>query len=141
MTFEQVAAAAGRPVERLTELDRRRLHFGFLPGTYETVVVRDQGTGETLEVTLDAASGQPVDPAELIQRDRQLAAPHVGRLSPALRDLALRHPELRDVRVAVARSGDAEPTPLRADMREIIEIAEDPGVEHIALLEDPEILD
>jgi hypothetical protein len=141
VTLEQVAAAAGRPVERLTELDRRRLRFGFLPGTYETIVVRDQGTGETLEVTLDAASGQPVDPAELIQRDRQLAAPHAGRLSPALRDLALRHPELRDVRVAVARSGDAEPTPLRADMREIIEIAQDSGVERIALLEDPEILD
>ena len=141
MTLEQVAAAAGRPVERLTELDRRRQHFGFLPGSYETVVVRDQETGETLEVTLDAASGQPVDPAELVRRDRQLAARRAGPLSPALRDLALRHPELRDVRVAVARSGDAEPTPLRAGMREIIEIAEDPGVDRIELLEDPEILD
>jgi hypothetical protein len=67
VTLEQVAAAAGRPVERLTELDRRRLRFSLLPGRYETVVVREQGTGETFEVTLDAASGQPVDPAELVE--------------------------------------------------------------------------
>jgi hypothetical protein len=141
VTLEQVAAAAGMRIERLTELDRRHVRFSFLPGTYETVVVRDQGTGETLEVTLDVASGRPVDPAELVRRDRQLAARRAGPLSPALRDLALRHPDLRDIRVAVARSGDAEPTPLRAGIREIIEIAEDPGVDRIELLEDPEILD
>jgi hypothetical protein len=141
VTLEQVAAAAGRPVERLTELDRRRLRFSLLPGRYETVVVREQGTGETFEVTLDAASGQPVDPAELVKRDRQLAARRAAPLSPALRDLALRHPDLADVRVAVTRSGDVEPTPLRAGMREIIEIAGDPDVDHIELLEDPEIAD
>ncbi len=104
-------------------------------------MVRDQETGETLEVTLDAASGRPVEPAELVRRDRQLAARHAHALSPALRDLALRHPDLTDVRVTVARVGDAEPTPLRADMREIIAIAQDPGVDRIELLEDPEILD
>jgi hypothetical protein len=141
VTLEQVAAAQGRSVDRLTELDRRPLRFAFLPGNYETVVVRDRGTGETLEVTLDAATGHRVDPAELVRRDREVAASRGAALSPELRDLAVRHPELADVRVAVLRAGDTAPTPLRTGMGELIELAQDPGVDRVELLEDPEILD
>jgi hypothetical protein len=141
VTLEQAAAASGRPPDRLTELDRRRHRFAFLRGTYETVVVRDRETGETLEIALDVATGQRVDVSELTRRDRELAASRAGRLSPPLRDLAVRHPDLSGVRVAVVRAGDAAPTPVRASMREIIELSEDPSVQRIDLLEDPEVPD
>jgi hypothetical protein len=141
VTLEQAAVASGRPLDRLAELDRRRHRFAFLPGTYETVVVRDRETGETLEVALDAATGQRVDVAELTRRDRELAASHASRLSPELRDLAVRHPELADVHVALVHAGDATPTPMRASMREIIELSNDPSVQRIDLLEDPEVMD
>ena len=103
-------------------------------------MVRIRATGETLEVTLDAATGQRVDPAELLRRDRELAARHPA-LSPTLRELAVRHPELTQVRVAVMREPGAEPTPVVASMREIVGLARDAGVDRIELLEDPEILD
>jgi hypothetical protein len=141
VTLTQVAAALGRPAEQLFELDRRPVPVAFLDRDYETVVVRDRVSGETVEATLDAATGEQADPAELLRRDRELAASLGRRLSPELRDLVVRHPELQNVRVAVTREGDPEPTPLRAGVRELVALAQEPGVARIELLEDPQILD
>jgi hypothetical protein len=141
VTLEQVATALGRPAEELVELDRRLLRLAFLDRTYETVVVRDRATGATVEATLDAATGERADPAELLRRDRQLGANLGGRLSPGLRSLVFRHPELTAVQVAVTREGDSDPAPLRASVRELVALARESGVAWIELLEDPEILD
>jgi hypothetical protein len=141
VTLAQVAGALGRPVEQLLELDRRPLRLAFLDRTYETVVVRDRATGETVEATLDAASGERADPAELLRRDRELAAKLGDRLSPTLRGLVLRHPELTAVHVAVTREGELEPKPLWASARELAGLARQAGVARIELLEEPEILD
>jgi hypothetical protein len=141
VTLAQVAAALGRPADRLLELDRRPLRLAFLDGEYETVVVRDRGTEETVEATLDAATGESADAEELLRRDRQLAASMGGALSPQLRDLVLRHPELEGIQVAVRRERDPEPTELQASARELVALAREPDVVGIVLLEDPVILD
>jgi hypothetical protein len=141
VTLAQVAAALGRPAEQLIELDRRPLPVAFLDRDYETIVVRDRVSGATLEATLDAATGEQTDPAELLRRERELAASRGRRLSPQLRDLLVRHPELRNVHVAVTREGDPEPVPLRASVPEIVALAREPGVAGVDLLEDPKILD
>lgn len=133
--------ALGRPADELFELDRRPLRLAFLDRTYETIVVRDRATGTTVEATLDAATGERADPAELLQRNRELAAKLGGPLSPTLRDLVLRHPDITAVDVAVTREGDLEPTSLRASARELVGLAQQPGVAWIELLEDPEIPD
>jgi hypothetical protein len=141
VTLAQVAAALGRPAEQLLELDRRPLRLAFLDGEYETVVVRDRATEETVETTLDSATGEPADTEELLRRDRQLAASVGGSLSPQLRDLVLRHPELEALEVAVTRVDDPAPTTLRASARELVTLAQEPDVVGIELLEDPVILD
>jgi hypothetical protein len=140
-TLDQVAAALGRRAEDLLELDRRPLRVAFLHHTYETIVVRDRPSGATVEVTLDPATGERADPAELRRRDRELAEKFGGPLSPELRDLVLRHPELEAVHVAVTREGDSEPTSLRVSVRKVVELAQEPGVARIGLLGEPEILD
>lgn len=141
MTLAQVAAALGRPAERLFELDRRPLQLAFLGRDYETIVVRDRASGDTLEATLDAATGEQADPAELRRRDRELAARLGRRLSPELRDLVLRHPELQTLHVAVTREGDTKPRTVRAGARELVALARQPDVIGIELLEEPVILD
>jgi hypothetical protein len=140
-SLDQVAAALGRPAEQLVELDHRPLTFAFLGGDYETVVVRDRSSGRIIEATLDAASGQRVDAAELRRRDRDLAASLGTRLSPELRYLLLRHPDLPAVSVLVIRSGDSGRTTVRAEARQIVTLAQDAGVARIELLEEPEIKD
>jgi hypothetical protein len=115
--------------------------LAFLGGEYETVVVRDRSTEETVEATLDAVTGEPADAEELLRRDRQLAASFGGALSPQLRDLVLRHPELEGVLVAVTREGDPEPTTVRASARELVALAQEADIAAIELLEDPMILD
>jgi hypothetical protein len=141
VTLEEVAEALGRPAEQLTELDRRPLLLAFLEGDYETVVVRDRATEETVEATLDAATGEPADPVELRRRDRGLAVRLGGRLSSQLQDLVLRHPELESIEVAVTRSVDPEPRTVRSSARELVALAREPDVVGIELLEDPVILD
>lgn len=141
VTLAQVAAALGRPAEQLLELDRRPLRLAFVDGEYETVVVRDRATEETVEATLDAATGEAADIEELRRRDRRLASSVGGSLSPQLRDLVLRHPGLESVLVAVSREGDPEPTTLRAGARDLVALAQEPPVVGIELLEDPVILD
>jgi hypothetical protein len=140
-SLDQVAAALGRPAEQLVELDHRPLTFAFLGGDYETVVVRDRSSGRNIAATLDAASGQRVDAAELRRRDRDLAASLGTRLSPELRYLLLRHPDLPAVSVLVSRSGDSGRTTVRAEARQIVTLAQDAGVARIELLEEPEIKD
>ena len=141
VTLTQVGAALGRQPEALQELDRRPLRLAFLGGSYETVVVRDRTTGETLEVTLGIEGGERVDAAELRRRDRQVAEREGQALDPNLRELLLRHPELPTIRVAVSRRPADERTPLQAGAREIVSMARDPDVTRIELTEDPEILD
>jgi aspartokinase len=140
-SLDQVAAALGHPAEQLLELDHRPLTFAFLGGDYETVVVRDRTTGRIIEATVDAASGQRVDAAELRRRDRDLAVSLGTRLSAELRDLLLRHPDLPAVSVLVSRSGGSGRTALRAKARQIVTLAQDAGVLRIELLEEPEITD
>ena len=140
-TLDQVAAALGRRAEDLLELDRRPLRLAFLQEIYETIVVRDRLSGATVEITLDPATGERADPAELRRRDRELAEKLGGPLSPELRDLVLRHPDLEGVHVAVTREGDSEPTSLRVSVREVVALARDTGVARIELLVEPEILD
>jgi hypothetical protein len=141
VTLAQVAAALGRPADRLQELDRRPLRLAFLDGEYETIVVRDRGTEETVEATLDAATGESADPEELLRRDRQLAASVGGALSPQLQELVLRHPELEAIQVAVTRESDTEPTRLQASARELVALAQEADIAAIELLEEPVILD
>jgi hypothetical protein len=141
VTLAQVAEALGRPVERLQELDRRPLRPAFAGGRYETVVVRDRASGETVEATLDARTGERVDAAELRRRDRELADRVGAALEPRLRDLLLRHPELPALRVSVTRAGDADATPLQAAATEIAALAQQLDVTRIELAEDVEIRD
>jgi len=141
VTLAQVAEALGRPVERLQELDRRPLRPAFAGGWYETVVVRDRASGETVEATLDARTGERVDAAELRRRDRELADRVGAALEPRLRDLLLRHPELPALRVSVTRAGDADATPLQAAATEIAALAQQLDVTRIELAEDVEIRD
>ena len=142
VTLEQVASVLGRPAGRLLELDRRPLRLAFLGRTYETIVVRDRADGTTVEATLDPATGERADPNELRRRDRELAVSAGGSLSPALRSLLLRHPELTAVRVAVTqKGGDARQRKLRASPGELIALAREPYVAWIELVEDPEIPD
>jgi hypothetical protein len=141
MTLAQVAEALGRPVGQLSELDRRPLPLAFLDRDYETIVVRDRASGATLEATLDVATGERADPAELLRRDRELAARRGRRLSPQLRDLVVRHPELQKIDVAVTHEGDPDPIPRRASARELVALAREPRVAMIELMEDPKILD
>ena len=84
-----VASIFERPVEQLQELDRRPLPLAFVEGQYETFVVRDLATGETLEVTIDLESGRRVDPVELRNHDRQRATVEGRRLEPELLELML----------------------------------------------------
>jgi hypothetical protein len=141
VTLAQVAAALGRPREGLQELDRRPLLLAFLGGTYETVVVRDRNTGETLEATLDVDSGEPVDAAELRRRNREVGELEGEALDPALRDLLLRHPELPAIGVVVTRETVRGKSALRASAIEIVAFARDPDVTRIELADDVEILD
>jgi hypothetical protein len=140
VTLAQVADALGRPLEQLQELDRRGLQLAFVSGSYETVVVRDRGAGTTVEATLDAVTGERVDPAELRRRDRELAERIGAALDAPLRDLLLRHPELPAVRAVVTRSGGAREA-VHAAATVIVALAQEPDVTRIELAEDPEILD
>jgi hypothetical protein len=140
LTLTQVAEALGRPVEGLHELDRRPLRLLFVPGSYETIVVRERAGGTIVEATLDGSTGERVDAAELRRRDRELAERLGGTLDRALRDLLLHHPELPELGVLVTREG-ATGEPLRASAGEIALLAREPEVTRIALAEDPEIPD
>jgi hypothetical protein len=141
VTLTQVGAALGRPSEALQELDRRPLLLAFLGGSYETVVVRDRTTGETIEATFGLDGAERVDAGELRRRKREVAEREGKTLDPALRELLLRHPELPSIRVVVTRSAAHEKDPVRASATEIVAMARSPDVMRIELTEDPEILD
>lgn len=141
VTLAQVAAALGRPVEGLQELDRRPLLLAFLGGTYETVVVRDRNTGDTLEATLDVDSGDRVDAAELRRRNREVGELEGEALDPALHDLLLRHPELPAIRVVVTRETAHDKTAFQASAIDVAALARDPDVTRIELADDVEVLD
>jgi hypothetical protein len=141
VTLAQVAAALGRPANQLLELDRRALPLAFVEGSYETVVVRDRARGDTLDITLDEDTGGRADEAELRRRDRELADRLAEPLSPALKELVLRHPELPAVSVRVTRTGDPAPASLCVSVREITALAQEREVAGVDLAQEPEILD
>ena len=134
-----VAAALGRPVEQLVELDRRSLRLAFVPGEFATVTVRDRRTREVLEATVDLACGAAVDPVALRSRDRR-AAQTLPALAPRLKDLLVRHPDLNRVKVTVSRS-DGKTQRWVGDAAGVVALARNPNVVGIDLAADPEILD
>lgn len=95
----EVAAALGLPSDRIRVLDERPLVFAFVEGEYRTFTIRNLATGELQDVTLSEDSGERVDPDSLRARDRELAATEGAKLTPALRDLLVRHPELAAIEV------------------------------------------
>ena len=134
-----VAAVLRRPVEQLVELDRRSFRLAFVPGDFATVTVRDRRSREVLEVTIDRANGVAVDQAALRSQDQQ-AARAWPALTPGLRDLLLRHPDLNRIEVTVSRSGGAVEHWV-GDAAGVVALAGDPDVVNVDLAADPEILD
>lgn len=132
-------AALGRPVDVLVELDRRPFRLAFLPGSYVTVTVRDRTTREVLEPTLDLDTDTAVD-ADALRRLDRAAAEQRRALTPDLRDLLLRHPDLRRIEVRATRA-DGSTDALVTDAPGVASLADAPDVVRIALATDPEILD
>jgi hypothetical protein len=101
-----VAAALAGSGHEFVELDRRDLRFAFFPGDFVTAVVRDERTGEVLEISLDLEAETPVEVDELRARDNAASLAHPA-LSAALRDLLIRHGDLPRVEVLVSRRDGA----------------------------------
>lgn len=139
--MEQVAAALGRPVVELVELDRRPLPLLIIEGNYETVTVRDRDSGQVRDVTVEIHSGDVSDPISLRRQDSDLAATHAPALSPVLQDLLLRHPELSQVRVWVTGHQESSRQLLTTSARAAARLAADPAVMRVDLAEDPVVLD
>ena len=139
--LEQIAAALGRPAAQLVELDRRPVPLLLVEGTYESVTVRDRGSGQIRDVTVEAGSGYVADPRSLRRQDSDLARTNAPALSPELRDLLLRHPELSQVRVWVTSHQESSRQPLTTSARAAARLAADPAVVRIDLAEDPVIPD
>jgi hypothetical protein len=167
----EVAAALGLPSDRIRVLDERPLVFAFVEGEYRIFTIRNLATSELQDVTLDQATGERVDPDGLRARDRELAASEGKKLTPALRDLLVRHPELSALEVRATfdepRSGAAgqgrarleselarlgiEASPRATDDGLVLEVslparlvarlARIPSVRAIELVADPVILD
>jgi hypothetical protein len=138
---QQVAAALGRPADQLVELDRQPLPLLLVDGTYETVTVRDRDSGQIRDVTVEVISGDVADPLALRRQDSELASTHAPALSPALRDLLLRHPELTKVRIWVTGDQESPRQLLTASARDAVRLAADTAVVRIDLAEDPVVVD
>lgn len=127
--LDNIAALLGRPADRLQLLDYRPLALAFVPGSYVTFVLRDRASGETMELTLDEATGQAVDAAALRQLDHSQAALRGKKLAPDLLSLVLCHADLAAIPVRVtlappAAQAGAEPgvaanAPVAAELREM----------------------
>lgn len=113
----------------------------FIEGAHETVTVRDRESGQVRDVTVEVASGDAADPGDLRRLDRELASRRAPALSPELRDLLLRHPELAQVQVWVTRGGQAERQLVTTSARDAAQLAEEASVVRVDLAEDPIILD
>lgn len=120
-SLAQVAGILGRPVDQLLELDRRPLRLAFVETAYQTLVVRDRATGETIEVTVDARTSEPADPAELRRLDADAAEEFAAVLSDDLRSLLLRHPGLPALQVAVTRGGATAAEPQTVSAAQIVD--------------------
>ena len=126
-SLDNLAALLGRPADQLQVLDHRPLAFAFVPGAFVTYVVRDRASGETLELTLDMATGHTVDPPALRQLDQSQGEARGKKLSPDLLSLVLRHAGLEAVQVRVsfapdtaqASGGRQLPALLAAELRQL----------------------
>lgn len=134
-----VAAALARHGHEFVELDRRALRFAFVPGDFVTAVVRDQRTGEVLEISLDLEAETPVEVDELRARDRAASLAHPA-LSAALRDLLIRHGDLPRVEVVVSRWNGATYR-WGGSVPAVVSLSDRAAVERVDLATDPEILD
>jgi hypothetical protein len=121
-----VAGQLGRPAGALVELDRRPLALLTEPGFYLTLTLRDRQTREVLEPSVDLRTGRVVDAAELRRRDRD-AVERRTTLTPRLRRLLLRHPELPSVRVRVQRGGQVAEQ-VTTDAAGVLALADEEGV-------------
>jgi hypothetical protein len=134
-----VAGQLGRPADALVELDRRPLALLTDPGPYVTLTLRDRGSRQVLEPTVDLRSGRLVDAAGLRQRDRD-AVERRTALTPRLRRLLLRHPDLPSVRVSVQRAGGGTEE-VTTDAAGVLALADDPGVVGVDRRGDVVVLD
>lgn len=163
--LDKIAALLGQPADQLQVLDYQPLALAFVPGSFVTWVLRHRASGETLELTLDEATGQAADPATLRQLDQGQAAARGAKLMPDLLSLLLRHANLAAVPVSVALASPAAAEQLATQLRQlaidlppqahesesavkltlsvpqIVHLAASPWVRAIELAGDPEILD
>jgi hypothetical protein len=137
--LELLAAGLDRPVHRLVLLDQRPLQLLLVPGSYLTVTVRDTVSREVLEPTLDLDSGRLVEAEGLRAADRAAAAERTA-LSPGLRSLLLRHPDLAALTVVVTRSGGTTEL-FTGDAAEVLDLADRPDVSSVDVAGDVVIRD
>lgn len=138
-TLRQVETQLGRPAETLVELDRRPLHLLAQPGSYVTLTLRDRATREVLEPTVDLRTGRVVNATELKQRDRD-AIERRSALTPRLRRLLLRHPDLTEVHVEVTNSLGGQRR-IIVDSVGVLGLADGPDVVRVDTIEETEIPD
>ncbi len=137
--LEQLAARLDRPAHTLVLLDHRPLRLLLVPGSYVTATLRDKVTREVLEPTLDLTDGRLVEPERLRAADRAAAEEYTS-LSPALRGLLLRHPDLVAFPVVVTRSGGTTEF-FSGDAAQVLALAGAPDVSVVDVAGDVEIRD
>jgi hypothetical protein len=135
----QLAAQLGRASHSLVELDRHPFRLLFIGGSFLTLTLRDQASREILEPTIDMGSRRVVDVGELRERDRA-AAEERTTLTPRVRNLLLRHPDLPAFTVVVVRS-DGRSEQVTGDADRVLALADDPDVSRVDIVGDIEIPD
>lgn len=137
--LEQLASRLARPADTLVLLDQRPMRLLLLPGSYLTVTLRDRVTREVLEPTIDLTNATLVDAERLRAADRA-AADEYTALSPGLRSLLLRHPDLVALTVLATRSGGTTEL-FTGDAARVLALAEAPDVTTVDVADDVEIQD
>jgi hypothetical protein len=137
--LDQLAAQLGRSSHSLVELDRRPFRLLFIGGSFLTLTLRDRASHEILEPTIDMGSRQVVDARELRERDRA-AAEERTTLTPRVRNLLLRHPDLEAFTVFVVRSGGRSEQ-VTTDADRVLALADDPEVIRVDIVGDIEVPD
>jgi len=137
--LEQLAARLDRPAHTLVLLDQRPLRLLLVPGSYVTVTLRDKVSREVLEPTLDLTNGRLVYAERLRAADRAAADEHTS-LSPGLRSLLLRHPDVVALTVVATRSGGTTEL-FTGDAAQVLALADATDVSSVDVAGDVEIRD
>ena len=111
----------------------------FIGGSFLTLTLRDQASHEILEPTIDMDSRRVVDLRELRERDRA-AAEQRTTLTPRVRNLLLRHPDVSAFTVVVDRSGGRSEE-VTGDADRVLALADDPDVSRVDIVGDVEVPD